>query len=89
MAVIGGLEVVLLVKDKKGKIDAYYSNETMKKRMAHRVGEFYQGECEKKFCTVEVQAGSGKVTSKHLLSKKKKNSAASDSDNDSDKENEK
>ena len=43
----------------------------MKQRLAHRVGEFYDGEIKKNFRTVEVQAGSGRITKKCLLGKKK------------------
>ena len=56
--------MVLLVKDKKNKIDAYFSNFDMKQRLAHRVVEFYDGEIKKNFRTVEVQAGSGRITKK-------------------------
>ena len=43
----------------------------MKQRLAHRVGEFYDGEIKKNFRTVEVQAGCGRITKKCLLEKKK------------------
>jgi hypothetical protein len=69
LAITTGLDVVLLVKEKKN-VNAYYSNADTKVRIGQRVNEFFECQIEKK--SVEVQVGSGRITKKHLENEKKK-----------------
>ena len=81
MAITTGLDVVLLVKEKKN-VNAYYSNADTKVRIGQRVNEFFECQIEKKFTSVDVQVGSGKITKKHLENEKKKKKQSSDTDSD-------
>jgi hypothetical protein len=81
LAITTGLDVVLLVKEKKN-VNAYYSNADTKVRIGQRVNEFFECPIEKKFKSVEVQVGSGRVTKKHLENEKKKKKQSSDTDSD-------
>jgi hypothetical protein len=66
------MEIVLLVREKR-HVNAFYSNDEIKERMGPRVKDFFEIEIEKRFRSIEVQAGNGKLTEKHKTAKTLKN----------------